>query len=290
MVLVAEGMIVAGAAALGAGIPLAISRIRSAHGADKVLVFAPVFEAVALAMFAAEHFFAATALAGIVPSWLPYPLFWTYFFGGALLAAAVSFILRRLVGWSALLLALFFVIIVATLDVPGIPKSFHDRLFWTLTARELSFAGGAMVLAGSAWVNRDSPLALLLRRVGRVIVALVMVFYGVEHFFFPHNVPGVPLEKMTPVWIPGAAAVAYFVGIVIIAGGVGLIVPRLARTSAAVAGTVLVVLTALFYGPIAVSEINTPLAVEGLNYVGDTLLFAATVILAGFGVEDFAIA
>jgi hypothetical protein len=28
---------------------------------------------------------------------------------------------------------------------------------------------------------------------------------------------------------------------------------------------------------------HTELAVEGLNYIGDTLLFAATVMLAGFG-------
>jgi hypothetical protein len=30
-------------------------------------------------------------------------------------------------------------------------------------------------------------------------------------------------------------------------------------------------------------EIGTPLAVEGVNYVGDTFLFAATALLAGFG-------
>jgi hypothetical protein len=29
----------------------------------------------------------------------------------------------------------------------------------------------------------------------------------------------------------------------------------------------------------------SPLAVEGVNYVGDTLLFAATALLAGFGAD-----
>ena len=43
----------------------------------------------------------------------------------------------------------------------------------------------------------------------------------------------------------------------------------------------LLLLTVFFYGPILLTELHSPLAVEGLNYVGDTLLFAATALLAG---------
>jgi hypothetical protein len=50
-----------------------------------------------LAVFAAEHFTAAQDLMRIVPSWLPSPLFWIYFVGAAWLAAAISFIIWRLV-------------------------------------------------------------------------------------------------------------------------------------------------------------------------------------------------
>src|SRR5246127_5154976 len=89
------GMIGAGIAALVAGLALARPRFLAASGADKVLVLGPVFEAVALAIFAAEHFLAAQDLAGIVPRWLPGPLFWTYFVGAAWLAAAISFIIWR---------------------------------------------------------------------------------------------------------------------------------------------------------------------------------------------------
>ena len=44
-----------------------------------------------------------------------------------------------------------------------------------------------------------------------------------------------------------------------------------------------------FYVPILVMEIQTPLGVEGVNYVGDTLLFAATALLAGFSSADDAV-
>ena len=47
----------------------------------------------------------ARDLMAIVPRLLPGPLFWTYFVGAALLAAAISFIVGRCVRWSAALTA-----------------------------------------------------------------------------------------------------------------------------------------------------------------------------------------
>jgi uncharacterized membrane protein len=279
------GMMVAGVAALVAGLILVQPRFRAAVGAGKVIVLGPVFEAVALAAFAAEHFADAREMMVIVPRWLPGPLFWTYFFGVALAAAAISFLIWRCVRWSAALLALFFLLIVVTVDLPGLPKGVHDRFFWILTVRETCFAGGAMVLAGSLW-PRAGGAGKVLRELGRFIVGAVMVFYGIEHFFFPRHVPGVPLEKITPGWVPAPAVLAYLVGLVLLVAGLALLFRRAAATAAASAGAVLVLLCAFFYLPIFLTEMHSPLAVEGLNYIFDTLLFAATVLLAGFGVEE----
>jgi uncharacterized membrane protein len=277
-------MIGVGIAALVVGLFLARARFAAASGAGRVLVLGPVFEAVALAIFAAEHFLAARGLSAIVPRWIPEALFWTYFVGAALLAAAISFIAWRYVRWSASLLALLFLIIVATIDLPNLPKHAHERLFWTLTVRETAFAGGAMVLAGSLW-SRGRSAGTMLIMLGRLFVACTFVFYAIEHFLFPRFVPGVPLEKMTPAWVPAPALLAYIVGITLLAAGVGLMIRRTRRTAAAIAGTVLLLLTIFFYVPIFITEIRSPLAVEGVNYVGDTLLFAATALLAGFSAD-----
>jgi uncharacterized membrane protein len=283
-------MVGAGVAALIAGLVLVRARFQAAAGAGKLIVLGPVFEAVSLAIFSAEHFLAAKGMSGIVPKWLPGPMFWTYFFGVALAAAAISFIVWRGVGWSAVLLAVFFLLIVATVDLPNLQKGLHDRFFWILTVRETCFAGGAMVLAGHfVGQTRFAQIAgPWLVRVGRFIVGATMVFYGIEHFFYPHNVPGVPLEKMTPGWIPGAVGIAYFVGVVLLVCGVQILVGRRVRVAAAFAGGMLVLLVAFFYLPIFLTETHTALALEGMNYVGDTLLFGATVLLAGWGVEDSA--
>ena len=184
--------------------------------------------------------------------------------------------------WSAFLLALLFLIIVATVDLPNLPKHVHERLYWTLMVRETAFASGAMVLAGSLW-PRSRPVGTTLIVLGRFFVACAFVFYGIQHFLFPRFVPGVPLEKMTPAWVPAATLLAYMVGTILLAAGAGLMIRRTRRGAAASAGTVLLLLTVFFYVPILATEIRSPLAVEGVNYVGDTLLFAATALLAGFG-------
>lgn len=276
------GMVGAGVATLIAGLVLVWPRFRAASGAGKVIVLGPVFEAVALAIFSAEHFLAAKGMAGIVPKWLPWPLFWTHFFGVALALAAISFVVWRGVRWSSVLLTLFFLLIVATVDLPNLAKGLHDRFFWILTVRETCFAGGAMVLAGSVWRNEWSAWRM---RAGRFIVGATMVFYGIQHFFHPHNVPGVPLEKITPGWIPGAVGIASFVGVVLLVCGAWILMGRRVKVAAAFAGGALVLLVVFFYVPIFLSEMHTELALEGMNYVGDTLLFGATVLLAGFAGE-----
>ncbi len=86
-----------------------------------------------------------------------------------------------------------------------------------------------------------------------------------------------------PAWVPAPTLLSYLVGVILLLAGVGLFLRPTIRIAAAAAGIILLLLTVFFYLPIFVMEIHTPLAVEGINYVGDTLLFAGTALLAGFG-------
>jgi uncharacterized membrane protein len=279
-------MCAAGGLALAAGYVLARARVRAESGVGKVLALAPVFAAAPLVVFSMQHFTDAKNLVPLVPKWLPAHLFWVYFVGAALLSAGISFLVWVCVRWSAALLALLFLIIVATIDLPNLHAGLHDRIFWILTVREMSFAGGAMVLAGSVRPHGHWAGSLFMV-VGRTIVALVMIFYAVEHFLHPLHVLGVPLEKVTPAWMPAPAVIAYLVGLALLLGGVGLLIPRMTRISAAGAGTVLLLLVLFFYSALLVSEFRSN-PVEGLDYWFDTLLFAGTVLLAGWDAEGTA--
>lgn len=271
---------VLGFAFLVAGLVVIWKELTVARGADKVILLGCVFVAAPLAVFGTEHLMTPRDLMGMVPSWIPAPLFWTYFVGFGLFAAALSFTARKYLRWSALLLALMFFIFVATMDLPGVIGNPKSRLIWTLMLREGSFAGGALALAG--WARQESAqTSRLMIAIGRTCVAVALLFYSIEHFLFPKFAPGVPLEKMTPGWVPVPALWAYGVGVVLFVAGIVMLFDWNTRTAAAAVGLVMALLTAFLYLPIYVQEYGTASALEGLNYVGDTLLYGGAVLLVG---------
>jgi uncharacterized membrane protein len=254
-------------------------------GFNKVIVLGYAFVAGPLAAFGAEHLLAPRSIMGLVPSWIPAPLFWTYFVGIALFAAALSFAVRKCVRWSALFLAVMFFIFVLSMDVPGVVENAKERLSWTLMLRETAFGGGALALAG--WARQDSiRVSRALIAMGRICVAVPLVFYSVEHFAFPKFAPGVPLEKMTPNWVPIPEFWAYAVGTVLLVAGVALLFNWRTPIAAASVGVVMTFLTMCLYFPIFVKALGTSQALEGLNYVGDTLLFGGAVLLVGIAASQ----
>jgi hypothetical protein len=42
---------------------------------------------------------------------------------------------------------------------------------------------------------------------GRVLIALAAIVFGVEHFLHPMGLPGVPLPKEMPACVPGRALI-----------------------------------------------------------------------------------
>jgi uncharacterized membrane protein len=226
-----------------------------------------VFVPAGLALFGAEHLAAAKALAQFVPKWMPGPLFWAYFVGFALFAAATSIALNKYSRLSASLLGLMFVLFVLMIHAPNIVADPHNRFLWTVALRELAFACGVFLFANRA------PL------VCRIALGGILVFFAVEHFLHPDFIPGVPLAKMTPSFIPLRAVWGYLTGLALLAGGAALIVNKQARLATTLLGIVLTLMVVFLYLPILAAAQPKEL-VEALNYIGDTTLFAGIVLLA----------
>jgi uncharacterized membrane protein len=121
--------------------------------------------------------------------------------------------------------------------------------------------------------------------VGRVLIAIAAIFYGVEHFLHSGNVPGVPLEKLMPVWIPGRLLIDYLTGAILVIAGASILLGKKTRMAATYLGTWIVLLVLFIYGPILIASLSDPstaVKVEGINYFADTLLFAGAILaLAG---------
>ncbi len=254
------------------------SDIARARGLDKIVALNNLCFAAPLAVFGALHLAAAESIKPMVPSYMPWPLFWAYFFGFALLAASLSIATKILVPWSGLLFGVAMFSFVAMMDIPGALANPGDRFGWTLAIRELTFGGGGWILAGNAM---SGPGKNRLITVGRVLVAIAAIFYGVEHFLHPLACPGVPLEKLMPAWIPARLLIGYLTGAILLVAGACILLAKKTRMAATYLGTWIVLLVVFVYGPILIAQItdpNTAVQIEGINYFFDTLLFAGTIL------------
>jgi len=234
--------------------------------------------AVPLAGFGALHLAAAKSLMTMVPSYMPWHLFWAYFFGFALLAASLSMATKIEVRWSGLLFGIAMFLFVAMMDIPGSLENPRDRFGWTLAMREMTFGGGGWILAGNAIGGQGKSKLIT---VGRVIIGITAIFYGVEHFLHPLGVPGVPLEKIMPEWIPGRLLIGYATGAILVVAGATILLAKKTRMAATYLGAWIVLLVLFVYGPILIAALGDPstsVKIEGINYFLDTLLFAAVIL------------
>ena len=229
--------------------------IARARGLDKIVALSNLCFAIPLAVFGALHLSGARFLMPMVPSYMPWRLFWAYFVGFALLAASLSIATKIQVRWSGLLFGIMMFLFVAMLDIPGALANPRDRFGWTLLIREMSFAGGGWILAGNAMRGQGGSKLIT---VGRVLVAIAAIFYGVEHFLHPAGRPGVPLEKLMPAWIPGRLLIGYLTGAILLVAGASILLAKKTRMAATYLGTWIVLLVLFIYGPILIAAAGRP--------------------------------
>jgi len=255
--------------------------VAESRGIEKVVALSNLLFAMPLAVFGAEHFAAAKGISQIVPSFVPWHLFWTYFVGCGLVAASLSIATKIQVQWSGLLFGIMMFLFVAMMDIPGVLSNLHNRISWTLLFREMSFGSGGWCLAALAMDGGRPQGKSKMVTLARVVIGLASILYGVEHFLHPTNVPGVPLEKFMPAWIPMPTLITYFTGGILLVSGVAILLAKKTRLFATYLGTWIALLVVFIYGPILVAQLldpSTDAKVEGLNYFFDTMLFAGTIL------------
>jgi len=274
-------MCVAGIAIFLVGIPAATHTIAGARGADRIVALAGLSVAIPLAVFGALHLFGPQSVRDLVPRYMPWRMFWVYFVGCALIAASLSIASGIAVRWSGLLFGIMMFLFVAMIHLRGAVARPHDRIIWTIVVRETSFGGAGLILAGTALDGWGATGKKVLVTAGRVCVLLAAVVFGVEHFLYPTGLPGVPLVKQMPAWLPGRELIDYITGAGLLAIAASVLLARRTRTVAASVGAWLLLMVLVMYGPILLAALADPgigVQLEGINYFADTLLFAGTLL------------
>jgi uncharacterized membrane protein len=272
----------AGVAYSAIGVFAARAQVAKERGLDKLLAFGSLCYAIPLAVFGAEHLARPLTIMKVVPVWMPWRLFWTYFVGVALLAAALSIALKRHVRLSATLLGIMFALFVLMMHIPGVFARPGDRFFWAIAFRDLSFAGGAFALAGMQTAKWRAGGRDVLVTLGRLFIGIAAIFCGVENLLHPAFAPGLPLRQITPGWVPGHLWWGYFAGAVLLVAGPCLLVNRRTRAAATYLGATTILLVLFVYLP---PMIASPLSIVAVNYVFDSLLYAGAVLILANAAE-----
>jgi len=273
-------MCCAGIAVFLIGLLAAKDHIAGARGLEKIVAAANLCVAVPLAVFGALHLFGPRLVMSLVPPYMPGRMFWVYAVGAALIAASLSIAVRIGVRWSGVLFGIMMFLFVAMIHLPGALAK-PDRIIWTIVFREMSFGGAGWLLAGTDLDARRGRGASTLIAVGRVWVTVALIVFGVLHFLHPTGLPGVPLVKQMPAWIPGRVLIDYVTGAALLAAAGSVLLARSTRTVTACVGGWLLLMVLLIYGPVligALSDPNAGVQIEGVNYFADTLLFAGAVL------------
>ena len=119
---------------------------------DKLVPFGAILFAIPVISFGILHLLYAKDVSTMVPSWIPFPLFWTYFAGIALLGSGVAVILK-IRPWS--IAALLGTMILIWFVILHIPRVIHatvadrgDEMISAFLA--LAYSGIAFIIAGDA--------------------------------------------------------------------------------------------------------------------------------------------
>jgi uncharacterized membrane protein len=277
----AVAMCSAGIAVFLIGVWAAKDDIAEARALDKIVALANLCFAVPLAVFGTLHLFGPDFVKDLVPRYMPGRMFWVYFVGCALIAGSLSIATKIGVRWSGLLVGIMMFMFVAMLYLPSALRHLHARITWTIVFREMSFGGGGWILAAIAKDGWRGKARSTLITVGRIVIALAVIFFGIQHFLHPMGLPGVPLQKEMPLWVPGRVLIDYVTGAALLGVGGSILLNRKTRTVAACVGGWLLLMVLVIYGPVLIAALSQPdieVKVEGINYFADTLLFAGLIL------------
>ena len=188
-----------------------------------------------------------------LPAWIPAHSFWAYLVGAILIGAGVAIGTGYRARWAAAVLGILLLLSILFLHLPLAATNPLAGFMWTNPAKALAMLGGVLILAG-ALPEEESGIARRsgkLMPLGPLFLAGFMILGGIQHFVYLDFV-----TKLVPAWIPGPRFWVYFTGVALIAGGVGILLPKTQRLAATMSGIMMLLWVLLLHIPRALADLN----------------------------------
>jgi uncharacterized membrane protein len=201
-----------------------------------------------------------------------------YFLGVLLIALGLAILFEKRTRAAALCLAAVIGVSLVFFHVRGILAKPGFGAAWTGPAKYLSLLGGALLIArmfraGGERPNEDvSPVSTF---APRLFLSAFLILCGIQHYVYLKFV-----ANFVPAWIPNRVFWACFAGIALIAGGLGLWVPKTARLAGILTGGMIFVWFLIVHIPRAAASPGDPGewsgVFESLATSGIALMLAST--------------
>lgn len=213
-----------------------------------------------------------------LPTWIPSPGLWARLVGLVLILLGLAIATGRRARWAAAVLGTLLLLDFLLLHLPRALTNPRVGFMWTNPCKALAMLGGVIILAG-ALPEEDSGLARLFRKLmplGPLFLGGFMILGGVQHFVYADFV-----AQLVPAWIPGTRFWVYFTGVALIAGGVGIVLPKTQRLAAVMSGIMIFLWVVLLHIPRALADLHDTGEISGVFEA--LALSGVAFILAGRG-------
>jgi uncharacterized membrane protein len=229
---------------------------------DRFLKLGRFLLALPMLIYPVFHFLYGPGVAMIVPPWIPWRLFWTYFTGVTIIAAGFSILFKRHAHVPAILLGIEIFLFVMLIHVflifhkPGDAWAEHLLVNEDIPGelnncfKDLGLSGAVFIFAGTqsgAWKTsaRDSVFTL-----GRTILAICILAFGLLHFLYPAFAAGIqPMFESIAFPIPGHVFWVYLSGAAFLAGGIAILMDWQTRLAATSLGVMILFFDLFTWGP-----------------------------------------
>lgn len=237
-----------------------------------------VFIAVAFLVFGIQHFlylnFVTRAFPPL-PLWIPAPAIFACIFGALLFITGLAIIFRYKAHAFTLWLASAIFIMFAIFLLPSLLLNLKNGFLWTNSGKALVLIGANLLVAESFTADaytQNSFIRFLERFIplGKCLLAGFFILAAILHFIYAEFV-----ATLIPAWIPGHLFWTYFAAIALIAGAIGMLVPKTAQLAAALSALMVFLWVILLHIPRAwtIHDANETTALfEALTMCGMALL------------------
>jgi uncharacterized membrane protein len=191
-----------------------------------------------------------------LPDWLPAQPALARLGGALLVAIGLAILSGRRARLAASVLAGLLLAMFVFLSLPQIAANPSAGFVYTNPLKVLALLGGVMLLVPLLPADAPSGAAALLERwqsVAPLLFAAFLVVCGIQHFWYLAFV-----ETLVPPYLPAHRFWGQFAGVCLLAGGIGVLVPRTARLAGLMSGLMIFLWVLMLHIPRALADLSVP--------------------------------